>query len=49
MLTPVPRTVYNQKGRFLLVGSETTTTYSYLNTNFHLKVNRNFLNSRLFL
>ena len=30
----MPRTVYNQKSNFLLVGSGTTTTYSPSNTEF---------------
>ena len=47
--------VYNQKNYFLLVGSGTKTTYRIPNTKFfksismYLKINRKFLDSKLFL
>ena len=34
---PVPSIVYNQKSQFILIGSETATTYSRSNTIFSLK------------
>ena len=49
----MPRTVYNQKSNFLLVGSGIKTIYSPSNKKVfvkvlqYLKINRNFSNSKL--
>ena len=50
----MPRTVYNLKRQFLLVGFGTITTNSPLNRNvllkyFDLKINRNIFDSKIFI